>query len=54
MGNFVYYDSTTCQQSCDNDDRVLCDPNGPDVCPGPSTCTASTLLPPGYFVCSFN
>jgi hypothetical protein len=51
---FVYYDITTCQSTCDNDDRILCNPMGPDDCPGGSSCNPSTLLPSGYHVCSFN
>lgn len=55
------YDSTSCDDNCYLPDRYLCDPNAPD-CPvyqdqggNPlqSTCKASTLLPPGYFVCGF-
>ncbi|MEJ7729847.1 MAG: hypothetical protein WKG00_11565 [Polyangiaceae bacterium] len=51
---FAYYDITTCQDFCDNDDRILCNPMGPDDCPSGSSCTPSMLLPPGYSICSFN
>jgi hypothetical protein len=54
------YEFTQCQSQCDLPDRVVCDPANP-VCPiyvvqgqqVQSTCKMSTLLPPGYNVCSF-
>ncbi|NUO53499.1 MAG: hypothetical protein HOV80_32005 [Polyangiaceae bacterium] len=47
------YESTACQDDCPDPDRILCDGNAPN-CPGGMNCVASTLLPPGYFVCSPN
>jgi hypothetical protein len=51
---FAYYDTTSCEPSCDDPNRILCDPNGPDVCPAGWSCGESTLLPPGYFICTGN
>lgn len=47
------YESTSCEDDCPEPDRILCDANAP-ACPGGGNCVASTLLPPGYFVCSPN
>lgn len=55
------YESTSCDSTCELYDLYLCDPAAPE-CPVyqdangpiPTSCKASTLLPPGYFVCGFN
>lgn len=54
------YIDTKCESSCQDPDRVLCNPAAPN-CPildgpnGPvqSVCVDSQLLPDGYFVCTF-
>lgn len=54
QNDWAFYSTTVCESFCGGNDRVLCDPNGPDVCPGGTSCQPSTLLPPGYFVCAGN
>ncbi len=52
------YDSVQCRVDCPlflvdggtNDNRLFCNPAGPNTCPGGETCVASTLLP-GFNVC---
>jgi hypothetical protein len=51
--NMSPYESTACEDDCPDPDRILCDGNAPN-CPGAMNCVPSTLLPPGYFVCSPN
>jgi hypothetical protein len=51
--NMSPYESTSCQDDCPDPDRILCDGNAPN-CPGAMNCVPSTLLPPGYSVCSPN
>ncbi len=46
------YDATYCTNLCVAPDRVVCDPVNP-VCDPGLTCKASTLLPPGYHICTF-
>ena len=49
----AYYATTSCQASCDEPDRILCDPlAASDLCPLGTFCVESQLLPPGYFICS--
>ena len=53
--NSAYYAGTQCQSFCANEDRVLCSPLEPSsVCPAGTFCVPSTLLPPGYHICSGN
>lgn len=47
------YIDTTCDDQCENPDRVVCDPNAPQ-CPMGASCIQSSLLPAGYFICSPN
>jgi hypothetical protein len=57
---YTYYETLTCQNTCNWPDITMCDDLGwssncPDVQtpngPVQGTCKASTLLPPGYIVC---
>jgi hypothetical protein len=55
--NKFYYSDVKCQNDCAWPDVKLCDPNNPSsMCPVvgqvQTTCQPSTLLPPGYSVCS--
>jgi hypothetical protein len=45
------YEWTACVNECADPDRILCDPNAPD-CGAGQSCVPSTLLPPGFHVCS--
>jgi hypothetical protein len=58
--NNSFYETVSCEPSCEWPDVELCDPNDPaTVCPivntqngqQQTTCKESKLLPPGYFVC---
>jgi len=54
------YETTACADACESPSRFLCDPQHPS-CPDFTNmqgqqqmmfCKASTILPPGYFICS--
>lgn len=51
---FREYTAISCQASCDNPQAeiVVCDPTAANPCPFGGTCTASTLLGAGYYVCN--
>jgi hypothetical protein len=49
----AFYATTQCQSQCDDPDRILCSPLEPSsTCPLGMFCTPSTLLPPGYHICT--
>jgi len=51
----AYYAGTECATQCDDPDRILCSPLEPSfTCPVGTFCNPSTLLPPGYFICTGN
>jgi hypothetical protein len=60
VGGMTWYPELTCQATCEYPSYVTCDPADPSsTCPiavinnmmVQLKCTASTRLPPGYYVC---
>jgi hypothetical protein len=51
-GSNFWYAQLTCETSCDDPDRVVCDLNDGSNCAAPFTCVDSSLLPNGYAICS--